>query len=95
MISPIHNIPNAADRLLPPQLLTVGSEDSLVTPASVKSYRELLQSAGHTVRYWEYRGRSHAFLDSGSNVFLGSGFETDAPEALNVMIEFLDEIFYP
>ena len=94
-VSPIHNIPNAADRLLPPQLLTVGSEDSLVTPASVKSYRELLQSAGHTARYWEYQGKSHAFLDSGSNVFLGSDFETDAPEALNVMIEFLDEIFTP
>jgi acetyl esterase/lipase len=94
-LSPTHNIPHASDRSLPPQLLTVGSEDPVVTPASVKSYTGLLQSAGHPARYWEYQSRSHAFLDSGSNAILGSSFEADAPKALNVMIEFLDEIFYP
>ena len=94
-VSPLHNIPNASDRPLPPQLLTAGSEDPVVTPSSVKLYLELLESAGHSARYWEYQGKSHAFLDSGSNVFLGSNFETDAPQALNVMIKFLDEIFYP
>ena len=94
-VSPLHNIPNASDRPLPPQLLTAGSEDPVVTPSSVKLYLELLESAGHSARYWEYQGKSHAFLDSGSNAFLGSNFETDAPQALNVMIKFLDEIFYP
>lgn len=93
--SPLHNIPQATDRLLPPQLLTVGSEDPVVTPASVQFYAKSLQSAGHPTRYWEYEGRSHAFLDSGSNMILGSSFEADGPRALDVMIEFLNEIFYP
>ncbi len=61
-LSPIHSIPDIGDGALPPQLLTVGSEDPVVTPASVKSYTELLRAAGHPTRYWEYQGKSHAFL---------------------------------
>ncbi len=93
-VSPIYNIPQASERKLPPQLLTVGSADELVTPASVKEYREKLTVAGHYTEYWEYEGRSHAFLDSGSNLLLGTSFEDDAPEALNVMIRFLNGVFY-
>jgi acetyl esterase/lipase len=93
-LSPIYNIPPATQRKLPPQLLTVGSDDTLVTPASVKAYVGKLRSEGHTARYWEHQGRSHAFLDSGSNAILGTSFEADAPQALDVMISFLDEIFY-
>ncbi len=92
-LSPVFNLPNAVTRELPPQLLTAGSEDSLVTPESVKAYAEQLSSAGHQVQYWEYEGRSHAFLDSGSNVILGSSFEADAPIALDWMIMFLDKVF--
>jgi acetyl esterase/lipase len=94
-ISPSQNIPQATERQFPPQLLSAGSEDPVVSPKSVKSYTEMLKSAGHTARYWEYEGKSHAFLDSGSNMLLGSSFEADAPMALNVMIAFLDEVFYP
>ncbi len=93
-VSPIHNIPAASERKLPPQLLTVGTEDPVVTPASVKRYLEKLHAAGHPADYWEYPGRSHAFLDSGSNALLGTSFEADAPEALDVMLGFLDEVFY-
>ena len=93
-LSPIHNIPNSTQRELPPQLLTVGSDDTLVTPASVRAYMSQLQSAGHTAQYWEHAGRSHAFLDSGSNMILGISFAADAPPALDVMIDFLDDIFY-
>ncbi|MCP5057282.1 MAG: alpha/beta hydrolase [bacterium] len=92
-LSPVHNIPHAAERLLPPQLLTVGTDDPLVTPASVKAYLQKLESAGHPAEYWEYEGRSHAFLDSGSNTVLGTNFEADAPAALDVMIRFLDDVF--
>lgn len=88
------NIPNSTQRELPPQLLTVGSDDTLVTPASVKAYMGELQSAGHTAQYWEHAGREHAFLDSGSNVILGISFEADAPPALDIMINFLDDVFY-
>ena len=93
-VSPIDNIPLSSARQLPPQLLIVGSEDPLVSPASVKAYDGALQAAGHSTRYWEYVGKSHAFLDSGSNMMLGSSFEVDAPPALDVMIEFLDGVFY-
>ncbi|MCZ6640212.1 MAG: alpha/beta hydrolase [Gammaproteobacteria bacterium] len=93
-LSPVYNIPSVTERKLPPQLLTVGSDDSLVTPASVKAYVDRLQAEGHTVEYWEHQGRSHAFLDSGSNAVLGISFNADAPPALDVMISFLDEVFY-
>ena len=93
-LSPIHNIPHARDRTLPPQLLTVGTDDSVVTPASVKAYLEALHAAGHSAEHWEHEGRPHAFLDSGSNAALGIRFEADAPPALDVMIQFLDDIFY-
>ena len=92
-VSPAFNVPSAPTRKLPPQLLTAGSEDILVTPQSVKAYAQQLSSAGHQVQYWEYEGKSHAFLDSGSNVILGSSFEADAPIALDRMIAFLDEVF--
>ena len=71
----------------------MGSEDTLVTPASVKAYADLLRSAGHVAEYWEHEGRPHAFLDSGSNAMLGIRFEDDAPPALDVMIRFLDDVF--
>ena len=93
-LSPIYNIPQSSQRRLPPQLLTAGSEDTLVTPASVNAYMDQLASAGHPVQYWEHEGRGHAYLDSGSNALLGSSFEVDAPPALDVMIDFLDSVFY-
>ena len=46
-VSPSFNIPTASERKLPPQLLTVGSKDKLVTPNSVKVYKEKLESSGH------------------------------------------------
>jgi acetyl esterase/lipase len=93
-VSPLYHIPDSKKQMLPPQLLTVGSNDSLVTPGSVKAYVAKLAAAGHPVSYWEYEGRSHAYLDSGSNLILGSSFEQDAPAALDVMIDFLDGVFY-
>jgi dienelactone hydrolase len=76
-------------------LLTVGSEDSLTTPESVQGYKAALIAAGQTAKYWEHEGRGHAFLDSGSNALLGVSFADNAPEALDVMLGFLDEVFYP
>lgn len=94
-VSPLFTIPQAAERRLPPQFVMVGSKDNLTTPALVKAYADALQQAGQTVTYWEYEGRPHAFLDSGSNEFLGISFEKDAPPALDKMIAFLNQIFYP
>ena len=78
-VSPIHNIPISTARALPPQLLTVGSEDPLTTPQMVRDYLQKLLAAGHSATYWEHQGRSHAFLDSGSN------FAADAPPALSLI----------
>jgi acetyl esterase/lipase len=93
ILSPIYNIPEASEKSLPPQLLTVGSEDKLTTPESVKNYLQKLSSKNQYAEYWVHENRNHAFLDSGSNVFLGSSFENDAPEALDKMISFLDQVF--
>lgn len=94
-LSALKTIPNATKRQLPPQLLTVGSNDPIVSPASVRTYMKALEAAGQPAQYWEYHDKSHAFLDSGSSRLLRTGFALDAPPALNVMIRFLDDIFYP
>ena len=92
-VSPAHNIPAATERLLPPQLLTVGSEDPVTTPASVRDYQAALIAAGQSAQYWEHEGRGHAFLDSGSNSLLGVSFADNAPQALDVMLKFLNDVF--
>ena len=92
-VSPIYNIPKQTEKLLPPQYFIVGSEDSVTTPASVKKYIEKLDSHGQKTTYWEYQDRNHAFLDSGSNFFLGSNFIKDAPQAIDRIIGFLDSVF--
>ena len=93
-VSPSLNIPNSSELKLPPQLLTAGSKDKLVTPHSVKTYKKNLESLGHHAEYWEHQDRGHAFLDSNSNGFLGNKFEKNAPQALDVMIRFLNKVFY-
>lgn len=93
-VSPIYLIPEAEDRKLPPQFLLVGSKDDLTTPTLVKAYADKLEAAGHPVTYWVHEGRPHAFLDSGSNEFLGIKFEEDAIPALEEIIRFLDGVFY-
>ena len=92
-VSPIYNIPKQVARVLPPQYFIVGSEDSVTSPASVKKYIKELDSRGQKTTYWEYKERNHAFLDSGSNFFLGSNFNEDAPQAIDRIIGFLDSVF--
>jgi acetyl esterase len=93
-VSPIYIIPDSANRQLPPQLCTVGSSDMLVTPASVQAFVAKLQEKGHHAEYWEHAGRPHAYLDGGSNEFLGTEFNRDAIPALDQMIRFMDGLFY-
>lgn len=93
MVSPLQTIPDASERRLPPQLLTIGTEDDLIAPQLVQEYVRRLEQAGHPVEYWEHEGRPHAFLDSGKNERLGTRFEEDAPEALDRIITFLDGVF--
>ncbi|MCB0634820.1 MAG: hypothetical protein KDD15_34045, partial [Lewinella sp.] len=75
---------------LPPLLFTVGENDPLVSPGSVREFIAKLENMGQRpIEYWEYPGQSHAFLDAGDH------FEEKAIPALEVMVEFLDKIFYP
>lgn len=92
--SPIYTIPQASKRKLPPQFCHVGSKDQTTTPSSIKSYVEALKEHGQQVEYWEYQGRNHAYLDSGSNEFLGNTFEKDAITPIKKIIDFLDVVFY-
>lgn len=94
-VSPLYNVPLASERPLPPQLFTVGTLDNVTTPESVKAYMDKVEASGHSVTYWEHEGRPHAFVDSGSNAYLGISFEKDGIPAMEVMLEFLDGIFYP
>ncbi|MCX2681201.1 alpha/beta hydrolase [Galbibacter sp. EGI 63066] len=92
--SPMYTIPKAGERKLPPQFAHVGSEDQTTSPESVKSYVDALEENGQKVSYWVHEGRNHAYLDSGSNEFLGNSFEKDAIEPLKKIIAFLDGVFY-
>ncbi|CAH1000617.1 hypothetical protein LEM8419_01751 [Neolewinella maritima] len=94
MVSPLYLIEPAATRDYPPMLLTVGSEDDLTTPASIRTYIDKLEAAGHDdLQYWVHEGRPHAFLDSGRNEFLGTEFTRDAVPALDYMLAYLNERF--
>ena len=94
-VSPVYHIPQASERMLPPQLLTVGSDDWIVRPESVVAYHARLEKAGHDVRFWEHGGRSHAYLNGMANIWLGHRFRSDAPPALDAMLDFLDSVFHP
>ena len=94
IVSPIHNIPMSYERNLPPQLFTVGSNDNLTTPESVKEYMERLKEAGHKVEYWVHEGRPHAFMDSGSNDFLKISWEADGVPAMDQVMAFLEKTLY-
>ena len=94
-VSPYYQISNPTVLELPPMLFTVGDKDNTTTPTSIKSFIKKLNEAGYyDTLYWEHKNRPHAFLDSGSNPYLGIQFEKDAPPALDVMLAFLNGIFY-
>ncbi|WP_078083338.1 alpha/beta hydrolase [Microbulbifer mangrovi] len=88
-VSPVYLIPDARDRKLPPIFAHVGSKDTTTPPSAVKTFVDKLVAAGQPVRFKEYPGKNHAFLDTGCNEFLGNCFDKDAPETLDDMIEFL------
>lgn len=92
--SPIYTIPRSSERKLPPQFCHVGTEDKTTPPSSVKAYVDSLKNHGQEVEYWEYQGRNHAYLDSGTNEFLGNSFEKDAITPIKKIIAFLDGVFY-
>lgn len=91
-VSPVYLLKEGMN--LPPQFFHVGSLDQTTTPSSVKSYYEEVVKKGYEAEYWVHEGRNHAYLDSGTNEFLGLTFEKDAIEPLDKIIAFLDGVFY-
>jgi len=89
-VSPIYRIPDSSERMLPPQFCFIGSNDNTVTPASVQEYVDSTLQAGQKAEFWLYEGQPHAFLDSNPNSYLGTDFTSDAPPALDKIIEFID-----
>jgi acetyl esterase len=92
--SPIYTIPPATKRKLPPHFITVGELDNLTTPQSIGEYAKQLRAAGHQAEVWIYKGKPHAYLDSGSNQFLGTSFSKDAIPAIEKIVAFLNSVFY-
>ncbi len=94
-ISPLHTIPNASERTLPPMFFSVGSEDFITPPESIKEFiQELLDAGQKDTKYFVHTGRGHAFLDTGANLTLRTEFKTDAPPVLDKMILFLNKYFF-
>jgi acetyl esterase/lipase len=79
--------------LLAPFYCAAGSADRLVAPSGVAGFVQALRDSGHRAEYWEYPGKGHAYLDAGTNIFLGTDFKRDAPVALDRMLDFLDGVF--
>lgn len=93
-VSPTYLVQPATEMDYPPMLFTVGSKDNLTTPASIRAFMDKVSAAGHDqLTYWENEGRPHAFLDGGSNEFLGIEFNRDAIPALNYMLDWLEQTF--
>ncbi len=61
-ISPILHIPAATERSVP-QFLTRGTNDRLISDASVKEFTDALVKAGQRVEYVQVGGANHAFFD--------------------------------
>jgi len=92
-VSPINLIPDTRQTSLPPILCTAGSKDFVVPPQAVKAFVKVSREKGHEVEYWEHEGRNHAYLDGGSNPFLGTEFNRDGIPAIQKIIEFMDGVF--
>ena len=90
-VSPVYNIPESSDRLLPPQLLTSATKDKITPPSMIEEYVEELKAKGQQAEYWEHEGRNHAYLDSGYTFYAGNDFKRDGIPALKKMLTFFDQ----
>jgi acetyl esterase/lipase len=61
-VAPLSHIPKASERSVP-QFLTRGTQDPLISDASVKEFVDALVKAGQRAEYVQVGGASHAFFD--------------------------------
>jgi acetyl esterase len=61
-VAPLNHVPAATERSVP-QFLTRGTNDRLISDASVKDFTDALVKAGQRVEYVQVGGANHAFFD--------------------------------
>jgi acetyl esterase/lipase len=61
-VAPLSHIPPASERSVP-QFLTRGTNDRLISDASVKEFTDALVKAGQRAEYVQVGGANHAFFD--------------------------------
>lgn len=93
-LSPIYNIPNVKERAVPQYLLR-GSNDNLISDASVKSYVAALEAAGQKAEYIVVEGYGHAFLDWKTDARTQGTYNEIGHKYALDMKRFFNEVFYP
>jgi acetyl esterase/lipase len=94
-VSPIDNIPDSSVRVLPPQHLTRGSTDFIVTAQGLEDYHAALTAAGQSSYITTIEGAFHAYLDWKPHDGTIATFNTFGMEGISLMVEFYDNVFYP
>jgi hypothetical protein len=94
-VSPIDNIPDSSVRVLPPQHLTRGSADPLISAPSLQDYAGALMAAGQVSSIDTIDGASHAYLDWKPHAGTIETFNTYGMEGIGLMVDFYDSVFYP
>jgi acetyl esterase/lipase len=94
-VSPIDNIPDSSVRVLPPQHLTRGSQDPLITAPSLQEYADALAAAGQISSIDTIDGATHAYLDWKPHDGTVETFNGFGMEGIGMMVDFYDGVFYP
>lgn len=90
-LSPQTHIPSKDQRVLPPQMCQVGTEDFVVPPAGVVTYTEELKNAGQTVEFVSVPGAGHAYFDWKPDSNTKNTFNTTGKTYLNKILAFFDK----
>jgi acetyl esterase/lipase len=94
-LSPQSNIPDSTVRVLPPQHLTRGSNDPLISDPMLQDYSDALTAAGQASSIDTIDGASHAYLDWKPHDVTVDTFNSFGMEGIDLMIDFYDSVFYP
>jgi acetyl esterase len=94
-VSPIDNVPDSSVRVLPPQHLTRGSMDFLISAQSLLNYQAALTAAGQSSSIDTIDGANHAYLDWKPHDGTIATFNTFGMEGIGLMVDFYDGVFYP
>lgn len=90
-ISPINNIPNADERLVPHYLIR-GTQDPLISDENVTAYMDTLVEKGQRVEYVQVGGASHAFFDWKPNDATVQTFNKYGVYYIKQMEHFFDSV---